>query len=230
MYNILIVDDDEKHVFSTMLYLNAQGFRTFKTHSGKEAFRILSIIHTDIIILDIVMPDIDGYSFIKLLSTDLRFKKIPFIVLSAKGMTQDRIKGYRAGCSNYIPKPFDPAELLAIINSILFRKREKILELRTLLKNVHKVTKNLENQYDCPDELKKQLNLTPRECSVLKYILDGLRNREIAVILKTGLRNIENYVTKLLNKTNTKNRVCLVNYCYANGNILRANDGIRTRE
>jgi DNA-binding NarL/FixJ family response regulator len=230
MYNILIVDDDEKHVFATMLYLNAQGFRTFETQSGKEAFTILKIMHVDIIILDILMTDMDGYSFIKLLHMHPNLKKVPFIFLSAKGMTQDRIKGYRAGCNSYITKPFDPEELVAIINNILFKKREQILELRTLLKNVRKIRTRLENQYDLLNKLREHLNLTPRECSVLKYILEGLRNREIAAILKTGLRNVEKYVTKLLDKTNTKNRVCLVNYCYKNGEILEANDGIRTRE
>jgi DNA-binding NarL/FixJ family response regulator len=230
MYNILIVDDDEKHVFSAMLYLNAKGFKTFETRSGKEAFKLLEIIQPDLIILEILMPDMDGYKFITILKMNPKFKKIPFIFLSAKGMTQDRIEGYRVGCSNYIPKPFDPEELVAIINSILFRKREQVLELRTLLKNVRNIRTRLENQYNLPYQLQKHLNLTPRECSVLKYTLEGLRNREIALILNTSLRNVENYVTKLLNKTNTRNRVGLVNYCYENGTILRANDGIRTRE
>jgi DNA-binding NarL/FixJ family response regulator len=230
MYKILIVDDDEKHVFSTRLYLHAQGFRTFETRSGKEAFRLLSIIHADLIILDVMITDMDGYSFIKLLSIDPRLKKIPFVIISAKGMSQDRINGYRAGCSNYIPKPFDPEELIAIINSILFRKREQVRELRALLQKLQKVTTGLEHQYDLLNELRKHLKLTPRECSVLKYILKGLRNKEIAAILKTGLRNVESYVTKLLIKTDTNSRVCLINYCYGNGTILRANDGIRTRE
>jgi DNA-binding NarL/FixJ family response regulator len=216
MCNILIIDDDEKHVFATMLYLKAQSFRTFETHSGKEAFKILKIIHIDLIILDTLMPDMDGYRFIKILSIDPKYKKIPFVFLSSKGMTQDRIKGYRAGCSSYIPKPFDPEELVAIINNILFRKREQVLELRSLLKNVRKIKTELENQYTLTDKLREQLKLTPRERTVLKYILKGLRNREIADILKTGLRNVEKHVTKLLTKTKTKSRVCLINYCYQN--------------
>jgi DNA-binding NarL/FixJ family response regulator len=230
MYNILIVDDDEKHLLSARISLNAQGFKTFETHSGKEAFRVLKILPADLIILDILVSDMDGYSFIKMLRIDPDLKKVPFIFLSSKGMTQDRIKGYRAGCSNYIPKPFDPEELIAIINSILFSKKEQIMELRTLLQSVRKIRTGLEDQYDFPDQLKEHLSLTPRESSVLKYLLKGLRNREIATILKTGLRNVEKYVTKLLSKTNTKNRVCLVNYCYTNGTLLKANDGIRTRE
>jgi DNA-binding response OmpR family regulator len=191
MYNILIVDDDEKHVFSTMLYLNAQGFKTFETPSGEDALKLLKVIHADLIILDILMLDIDGYRFIDILNTDPKLNKIPFIFLSAKGMTQDRIKGYRAGCSSYIPKPFDPEELVAIINNILFRKKEHILEFRTLLKSVRNIKTRLENRYDLSAQLKEHLNLTPREYSVLKYVLEGLRNKEIAAILKTGLRNIE---------------------------------------
>jgi DNA-binding NarL/FixJ family response regulator len=230
IYTIVVIDDEEKHVFATMFYLNARGFRSFGASSGGEALTLLKEIDADVIVLDVMMPDMDGYRFIKTLKMCQTLNKIPFIFLSAKGMTQDRIKGYCAGCSGYIPKPFDSKELVAVIKNVLFRKKRELLELSTLLRNVRKLSEELEGQYDLSDPFKARVSLTPRECSVLRYILKGLRNREIAATLSTSLRNIEKYVTKLLRKTNTKNRVSLVNYYYKNKTTLKANDGIRTRE
>jgi DNA-binding NarL/FixJ family response regulator len=229
MCTVLIIDDAEQHVFATMLYLSDAGFRTFGSCSGEEALALLKNIEVDIIILDVIMPNMDGYRFIKNLNIGSRFQPIPFILLSAKGMTQDRIKGYCAGCSGYISKPFASEELVALINNVLFRKRKELLELRTILSNLRRIRLGLENQDALSGQCKNQVNLTPRERSVLRYLLSGLRNREISSILHTSLRNIEKYVTKLLRKTNTKNRVDLVNYYHKNKTMFKANDGIRTR-
>ena len=121
MYNILIIDDEEKHVSATIKYLTASGFNTFGASSAETAFSLVRKIQPDLIIIDILMPDIDGYQFITKLKTISHFNQIPFLFLTAKGMTQDRIKGYLFGCSGYIPKPFDPEELVAIMNNILLK-------------------------------------------------------------------------------------------------------------
>ena len=226
MYNILILDDEEKHVFATMGYLESYGFRSFGTTSAKNALNIIKKIKTDLIIIDIIMPSIDGYSFVELLKADKNYKKIPFIFLTALGITKDRIKGYKLGCSAYVPKPFAPEELITIITNILKRREALFLEVYSLLGEVNTTKTKMEN----PDKLCPELSLTPGEMNVLTYILQGLQNKEIACTLNTSLRNVEKYVTKLLSKTNTKNRINLVNYCYLNKNTFKANDGIRTRE
>lgn len=230
MYKILILDDEEKHVTATMEYLTSSGFNTFGTTCAKKAFVLVQKMQPDLIILDVLMPEIDGYQFINRLKMNLPFVQIPFLFLTAKGMTQDRIKGYSLGCSGYVPKPFDPEELVAIIENILLRKRQKLLDLMILLKEVALIRDTLESHYSVSKKLIASLDLTSREIAVLNYVFQGLKNRDIASQLSTSVRNIEKYLTKLFSKTNTNSRIGLLNYCYTNKNIIRANDGIRTRE
>ena len=230
MYNILIIDDEEKHVSATVRYLDANGFNTFGANCAHTAFSILQKIQPDLIIIDILMPDMDGYQFITKLKMIPQLNQIPFLFLTAKGLTQDRIKGYEFGCSGYIPKPFDPEELVAIIKNILIRKRQKILILELILREVKMLREKLDHHSNVSPNLILSLDLTPREIIILNYLFKGLKNKEIATCLKTGTRNIEKYITKLFSKTQTTSRVELLNYCYSNKNILKANDGIRTRE
>lgn len=230
MYKILIIDDEKKHLEATKEYLRIYGFEVFESQSAQEAFKVLERIKPDLIVLDIVMPNTDGYTFIKELRNTITFKTIPYIFVTAKGMTQDRIRGYSYGCSGYIPKPFDPDELIAIIKSILAQKSFVLDELTYVMREVTNLRKDLESHYELSQKFSQQLNLTPRELSVLEYISKGLRNKEIAAILNTSVRNVERYVTRLLSKTNTTNRTELVRYIYTENRYLRANDGNRTRE
>lgn len=214
MYKILIVDDEEFHTKATIEYLNSQGFKTLGASSPIEGLSIAKKVIPDIIIVDIMMPEIDGYGFINLLNQNKNLSQIPFIFLTAKGMTQDRIYGYSFGCSAYISKPFVPEELVAIIKNILFRKKQTLLDLKLVLKEVKSIRWYLENHYQISPELKLSLQLTSRETKVMESIARGLKNKEIAELLKTSVRNVEKYVTKLLSKTNTKNRIELINYIY----------------
>ena len=214
MYNILILDDEEKHVGAIIQYLTSNGFKAFGTTNGKEALLLINKKAPDLIIVDIMMPEIDGYTFIKILQKDYRFKSLPFIFLSAKGMTHDRIKGYKLGCSGYIPKPFNPDELIAIIDNILVRKKEKITELKLLLTEIKNLREDLEFHYTLSTKIREQLNLTKKEGIILKYVLELVKNKDIAANLNLSLRSVEKYITKLLSKTNTRNRIELINYCF----------------
>lgn len=230
MYNILIVDDEEKHVSAIIKYLTASGFNTLGANSAESAFSLVQKIQPDLIIIDILMPDIDGYQFITKLKTISHLNQIPFLFLTAKGMTQDRIKGYLFGCSGYIPKPFDPDELVAIMKNILNRKRQKVLTLELVLREVKILRQKLNDHSNVSDNLILSLDLTPREVIILNHLVKGLKNKDIAISLNIGIRNVEKYVTRLFRKTNTYNRIGLLNYYYSNKNLLKANDGIRTRE
>ena len=73
-----------------------------------------------------MMPQVDGYQFLKKLREDARFQTIPVVFLTARGMTSDRIQGYNAGCDAYLSKPFDPEELEALIKSLIERRRQSL--------------------------------------------------------------------------------------------------------
>ncbi len=235
MHTILIVDDERKHLFAIRDYLSLQGFNAMSSSCPLNALLLIEKVHPDLLILDIMMPKMSGYLFIKKLRSYKYLPKIPFIFLTAKGMTQDRIEGYNLGCSGYISKPFDPNELVALINNILDIEKQREQEIIKAIKQVKQIKYHLEKQYYLFDLLSLNLILTAQEKKILNLLLIGLQNKEIAHTLQTSIRNVERYVTRLLNKTKTKNRTDLVRFIYLQNfheltENSKANDGDRTRE
>lgn len=230
MHTILIIDDEEKHLHILKEYLEQKGFQVLIEKSAEKSLQNINTIRPDIIILDIMMPKLNGYQFAKELQLIQNCAEIPFLFVTAKGMTQDRIKGYKIGCSGYITKPFDPEELIAIIKNILKRKEVYLNKINEIRKQLLFINRYIENHYSLFCIRSLQLELTHRELNVLTLIIEGFKNQEIATRLNVGLRNVEQYVSRLLNKTKCRNRTDLVKFCYSNNLFLRANDGNRTRE
>ena len=206
-HTILLVDDDLSLLSSLSLYLSAQGFQVESFNNVDSSLQFLDIQQPDIIISDIVMPKQDGYKLLNAIKENFQSRNIPFIFLSAKGMTQDRILGYNAGCHAYLIKPFDPEELLAIINNLLSHSQNDLIN-KIEDENIDYLTIKHNN--------KPLLDFTFREQTVLKFLLQGMTNKEIAVQLSVSLRNIEKYVSRLLSKTGTRNRTELTQYCFQN--------------
>lgn len=116
--NILITDDDKEIVESTAIFLAGEGYNVLKAYNGIEALDILSENEIHLLLLDIMMPDMDGISTLM----KLREKKnIPVIMVSAKSQDSDKILGLTAGADDYITKPFNPSELIARVKSQLRR-------------------------------------------------------------------------------------------------------------
>nr|WKD83502.1 tctD transcriptional regulator [Neopyropia yezoensis] len=220
-YKLMLVENDIVLSKAIQEYLIDQGFNVYIANNGLEALNLAYQYNFDLIISDIMMPLVNGYELLAKLKKNKALSKIPVIFLTAKGMTKDRIKGYDMGCYGYLSKPFDPNELLSIINNLIARDVLKEASLQNL------ATSN--------QQLNHKIRLTPREKSILDLVVDGLTNKEISTILNTSVRNVEKYVSRLLHKTNMKNRTLLVKYSI-NNNLLnneineRANDGTRTRE
>ena len=117
-YNILVVDDDEMITEAIEIYLKNEGYNVFKAYDGIEALKILEdeIIH--LIIMDIMMPNMDGTRTTVKIREE---KQIPIIMLSAKSEDTDKILGLNLGADDYITKPFKPLELIARVNSQIRR-------------------------------------------------------------------------------------------------------------
>ena len=116
--NILIADDDREIVDSTAIFLKAEGYGIYKAYNGLEALDICLSHEIQLILLDIMMPELDG------LETLMRIrekKNIPVILVSAKSQDNDKILGLTAGADDYITKPFNPSELVARVKSQLRR-------------------------------------------------------------------------------------------------------------
>ena len=127
--HLLIVDDDERIRSLLQQFLIQSDYLVSTAENAKQAITLLSAIEFDLIILDVMMPGQDGISF----TAKLRNLKnnTPILLLTARGEIEDRIKGLEAGADDYLPKPFEPKELLLRINAILRRmadlKEEQIM-------------------------------------------------------------------------------------------------------
>ncbi len=223
---ILLVDDEPSVRESVQAYLEYSGDLTVKVATdATNAWEILQKTIPDVIISDIMMPEVDGYQFLEQLRDDPRFETIPVIFLTARGMTSDRIKGHKAGCDAYLPKPFDPEELEAIVKNLLERRKvnEKVgsdsAKLEEIAQEIRELKEQLGQQQNnlttTPPPIK--IDLTPREQSVLDLVAEGLMNKEIAARLETSVRNVEKYVSRLFSKTGTNSRTELVRFALKHG-------------
>ena len=118
MYNILVADDDKEIAESIEIYLNNEGYKVFKAYDGLEALDILMREDIHLILMDIMMPKLDGIKATIKIRQD---KNIPIILVSAKGEDTDKILGLNIGADDYITKPFNLLELIARVKSNLRR-------------------------------------------------------------------------------------------------------------
>jgi len=115
---VLIVDDDRPSLKMTAFLLREEGYTVFTADNGQEALRLVDEKTPDLLVLDVMMPGIDGLEVTRRLR---RNSSLPIIILSAKGETSDRVSGLDVGADDYLAKPFEPSELLARVRSVLRR-------------------------------------------------------------------------------------------------------------
>jgi len=222
---LLLVDDEPGVLESVKAYLEYDdNFKVQTATNVNEAWELLQQEQPDLVISDVMMPQVDGYQFLKKLREDPRFQTLPVIFLTARGMTSDRIQGYQAGCDAYLPKPFDPDELEAIVKNLLERNKirsdsnssnYKLEEIDRKLEDIQRSLGHKSGIIPTPPPIK--IDLTPREQSVLDLVAQGLMNKEIAKQLETSVRNVEKYVSRLFSKTGTTSRTELVRYALKHG-------------
>ena len=115
---VLVVDDDVKTVELVKLYLNRDGYRVFTAYDGVEALRLARESHPDLIVLDLMLPGVDGLQVCRTLRSE---SDVPIIMLTAKTTDQDKLTGLDLGADDYVTKPFSPKELAARVRAVLRR-------------------------------------------------------------------------------------------------------------
>ena len=125
---ILLVDDEPGLRTAVQAYLEDEGFQVTTAVDGEEGWEKAQKMIPDVIISDVMMPRCDGYGFLKKIRDDERLGGTPVIFLTAKGMTADRTQGYQAGVDDYMPKPFDPDELVARVKNVVQRQERLLTE------------------------------------------------------------------------------------------------------
>jgi len=121
---ILIVEDDRDITEMLEYNLTEEGYETISALNGRTGVELAGKRHPDLIILDIMMPIMDGFEVCRALKSDLLTAEIPIIILSAKSQETDKVLGLEFGADDYVTKPFSPRELIARIRAILRRGRE----------------------------------------------------------------------------------------------------------
>ena len=118
MYNVLVCDDDREIVEAIEIYLSQEGYKVLKAYDGEEALKVLDREKVDLLIIDVMMPKLDGIRA----TLKIREKKnMPIIILSAKSEDADKILGLNVGADDYMTKPFSPSELVARVKAHLAR-------------------------------------------------------------------------------------------------------------
>lgn len=115
---ILAVDDDHNNLKMLAFLLGEDGYEVITTDNGETALALVDSQHPDLVILDVMMPQIDGYEVCRRIRQTM---DVPIIMLSAKGETVDRVTGLELGADDYLPKPFEPSELIARVRAVLRR-------------------------------------------------------------------------------------------------------------
>ena len=122
---VLVVDDDAKTVELIKLYLNRDGYKVFVAYDGVEALRLARENHPDLVVLDLMLPGLDGLQVCRTLRAE---SDVPVIMLTAKTREQDRLEGLDLGADDYVTKPFSPKELAARVRAVLRRLPEEVYQ------------------------------------------------------------------------------------------------------
>ncbi|MBP3634569.1 MAG: response regulator transcription factor [Oscillospiraceae bacterium] len=167
MYNILICDDDHDIVAALKIYLSCPEYRLFSAYTGKEALRIAEQENIHLILMDIMMPELDG------LSATVRLRSqsnVPIILLTAKSETGDKVMGLNVGADDYITKPFEPMEVLARVRSQL--RRYTSLGSQTQSSDVITIgAVTLDNPARTVTVDGEKVSLTPSEYGILRLLM-----------------------------------------------------------
>lgn len=163
---ILMVDDEAEIIQLMNIYFNNEGYKLLHASNGLEALKILQSHHIDLIVLDLMMPKMDGMqACMKIRETN----SIPIIMLSAKGQDIDKIAGLSIGADDYVTKPFNPLELIARIKSQL-RRLNQFNSVTTNPNEIHieNVVINIASHVVTVDE--QEIKLTPRQFALLHML------------------------------------------------------------
>ena len=170
MYKLLVVDDEQKIREIISKYAQFEGYSVEEAPNGMTAIEMFKEKDYDLIILDVMMPDLDGFSVCRELR---KHSRTPVIMLSARGEEYDRIHGFEVGIDDYVVKPFSPKELLARIRAVLARttgkKTEDVVTYKGLVINMTAREVTIDG---------KKVQMTPKEYELLFYLV---RNMNIAL-------------------------------------------------
>ena len=196
MKTILVIEDQPQMRQNLVLMLQVNGFDALGAEDGKAGVDLARTKKPDLILCDVMMPELDGYGVLQTLRADPSTERIPFIFLTAKGDRKEQRNGMNSGADDYLTKPIGEADLISAI--------------RTRLKRTSALAQPAAPAAALPDfssaEPLRALGLTPREAEVLLWVAQGKSNPEIGSILGTSDTTAKKHVSNLLAKLKVESR------------------------
>lgn len=182
MYHILVVDDEPKIRSMIRKYAEFENYKVTEAEDGMEAVDLCRSIDFDLVIMDVMMPELDGFSAAREI---LKIKDIPIIMLSARGEEYDKIHGFEVGVDDYVVKPFSPRELMMRINAVINRSK------KTVKKDISEYG-GLKIDYSARVVMVdgEKIDLSPKEYDLLVYLA---KNANIALTRDKILNNVWGY-------------------------------------
>jgi signal transduction histidine kinase/DNA-binding NarL/FixJ family response regulator len=210
---ILLVEDN----ITMINYLQMKLQPNYNVHAalnGNEGIKKLKELSVlpDLIITDVMMDKVDGYSFAKIISNDTKFEHIPFIFLSAKSTKRDKLLGLKLGAIDFIQKPFSVSELLQKIESIL---QSVSKQKKAILSTVHAAINVAESQSRVTvssfEKNCHHFHLTPRETDIARLICQGIKYKEIGETLFIAERTVTKHAQNIFEKVGVSSKIELIN-------------------
>lgn len=179
--NVLIIEDDIKIRFLLRDYLKKEDFQVYEASDGDEGLNLFKNNKIDLILLDIMMPKVDGITVLETIRT---VSDIPIILLTAKGQEEDKLFGYEMGADDYVTKPFSPKVLIAKVKAFLKRRSDSINDSSIAKDYNGLVINKLSHEVSVNGTV---LNLSPKEFELLIYLSENIG---IALTRDTILDNV----------------------------------------
>jgi DNA-binding NarL/FixJ family response regulator len=193
MKKILVIEDEPEMRRNLTTVLRFEKFQSLAAENGRAGVELAKKEKPDLILCDVMMPELDGYGVIAALRGDAATVAIPFIFLTAKGEKPDIRAGMNLGADDYLTKPVAKADLVAAIRSRLDRAAQQ-------------ATPDFKPNFNSPKPLEEALGLTPRVAETLLWLAQGKTNPEIAVILGNSESTVKKHVLEIFEKLGVETR------------------------
>lgn len=168
MYHVLVVDDEPKIREIIKKYAEFEGYKVTEAGDGMQAVQLCREQDFDAVIMDIMMPELDGFSACREI---MKFRKMPFIMLSARGEEYDKIHGFEIGVDDYVVKPFSPRELMMRLNVVITRNQKTAKKAGEVLKfDGLTIDKSARVVYTNDEKIE----LSPKEYDLLLYLAENI--------------------------------------------------------
>jgi DNA-binding NarL/FixJ family response regulator len=193
MKKILVIEDESEMRRNLTTILRLEKFHPLPAETGRVGLELAKKERPDLILCDVMMPELDGYGVIAALRADAETVTIPFIFLTAKGEKPDIRAGMNLGADDYLTKPVAKADLLAAIHSRLQRA-------------VQQAVPEFKPNFHSAGPLEEVLGLTPRVAETLLWLAQGKTNGEIAIILGNTESTVKKHVLEIFDKLGVETR------------------------